>query len=79
MRILEVDMTRIIELRPISAGWKVFEGPGVEPVFVQGDAKESALTYATARAKCGQCEIRVLDANGKVLETLAFSENERAG
>jgi hypothetical protein len=72
-------MNRIIELRPIGGGWKVFEGPGVEPVFVHGDAKESALAYATTRAKCGRCEIRVLDASGKVLETLVFSESERTG
>ena len=44
-------MSRIIELRPVEAGWKVFEGPGVEPVFPGPGGKESALSYATERAR----------------------------
>jgi hypothetical protein len=25
----------VIEIRPFRNGWKVFEGPGVEPVFLE--------------------------------------------
>jgi hypothetical protein len=40
-------MSRIIELRPVHTGWKVFEGTGVEPVFPGAGGKESALSYAS--------------------------------
>ena len=40
-------MNRIIELRPVGAGWKVFEGPGVAPEFPGPRGEESALTYAS--------------------------------
>jgi hypothetical protein len=45
-RIMSRIMSRIIELRLVHAGWKVFEGPGVEPVFPGPGGKESALSYA---------------------------------
>jgi hypothetical protein len=35
----------IIEIRPFRNGWKVFEAPGVEPVF----AKDEAIDYAQNR------------------------------
>ena len=37
----------LIEIRPDRRGWKVFEAPGVEPVFL---TKEQALSYAQSRA-----------------------------
>ena len=37
----------IIEIRPHGNGWKVFEAPGVEPVFPQ---KNQAINYAQSRA-----------------------------
>jgi hypothetical protein len=33
----------LIEVRPHRWGWKVFESPGVEPVF---SAKDHAIDYA---------------------------------
>jgi hypothetical protein len=37
----------VIEIRPYRNGWKVFEAPGVEPVFLE---KEQAINYAENRA-----------------------------
>jgi hypothetical protein len=37
----------IIEVRPFRNGWKVFEAPGVEPVFLHW---ERAIDYAMERA-----------------------------
>ena len=56
----------IIEIRPFRGGWQCFEGPGVQPYWTGEHAKEDAIGYATARAKFGRGEIRVLDHNGKV-------------
>jgi hypothetical protein len=53
----------LIEIRPHRWGWKVFEAPGVEPVFRE---KRQAINYAQNRAsfRCG--EIRILDSTGKL-------------
>jgi hypothetical protein len=53
----------VIEIRPHRWGWKVFEAPGVEPVFPE---KRQAINYAQGRAsfRCG--EIRILDSTGNV-------------
>ena len=53
----------IIEIRPHPRGWKVFEAPGVEPVFRN---KDQAIYYAKGRARFRRSEIRILDSNGKV-------------
>jgi hypothetical protein len=37
----------LIEIRPHSWGWKVFEAPGVEPLFRE---KNQAINYAQSRA-----------------------------
>jgi hypothetical protein len=37
----------VIEIRPHRLGWKVFEAPGVEPVFPE---KQQAINYAENRA-----------------------------
>jgi hypothetical protein len=37
----------LIEIRPHRWGWKVFEAPGVEPVFPE---KRQAINYAQNRA-----------------------------
>ena len=67
-------MTTIIEIKPWRACWKVFECPGVEPVFL---VKDQALSYAKGRASFRSGEIRVLDSAGKVEETISFNEVER--
>jgi hypothetical protein len=51
--------------------WKVFEAPGVEPVFPE---KRQAIDYAETRACFRSGEIRVLDSTGKVEHTISFSE-----
>jgi hypothetical protein len=56
----------VIEIRPFRGGWQCFEGPGVQPYWTGDTAKEDAIGYATARAKFGRGEIRVLNHDGKV-------------
>ena len=64
----------VIEVKPWRNGWKVFECPGVEPVFL---AKDQALDYAKSRASFRSGEIRVLDLTGDLEETIAFAETDR--
>jgi hypothetical protein len=64
----------IIEIRPFRNGWKCFEAPGVEPVFLD---QEQAIDYAKDRACFRSGEIRVLDSTGKLEHTIAFSEADR--
>jgi hypothetical protein len=61
----------VIEIRPYRNGWKVFEVPGVEPVFLE---KRQASNYASNRASFRSGEIRVLDLIGNVGHTIRFSE-----
>jgi hypothetical protein len=63
-------VTTIIEIKPWHNGWKVFETPGVEPVFL---IKDQALGYARGRASFRSGEIRVLDSTGKVKEAISFN------
>jgi hypothetical protein len=37
----------VIEIRPYRNGWKVFEAPGIEPVF---PSEAQAINYAENRA-----------------------------
>jgi hypothetical protein len=64
----------VIEIKPHRWGWKVFEGPGVEPVFRE---KDQAIGSAETRACFRSGEIRVLDATGKLERTIAFNEADR--
>jgi len=64
----------VIEIKPHRWGWKVFEAPGVEPVFPQ---KDHAIDYAQSRASFRSGEIRVLGSTGKIERTIAFSEADR--
>jgi hypothetical protein len=41
----------IVEVKPHRNPWKVFEAPGVEPVFLK---KDQAINYAENRARDGQ-------------------------
>jgi hypothetical protein len=64
----------IIEIRPHPLGWRVFEAPGVEPVFLE---KRQAIDFAETRA-CFRCgEIHVLDSSGNIERTIAFNEADR--
>ena len=51
----------LIEIRPDRNGWKVFEAPGVEPVFPE---KRQTINYAQNRASFRSGEIRILDSTG---------------
>jgi hypothetical protein len=64
----------IIEIRPFRNGWKCFEAPGVEPVFLN---QEDAIDYATGRACFRSGEIRVLDSSRAIERIIAFSEADR--
>ena len=64
----------VIEIRPHRWGWKCFEAPGVEPVFLN---QEDAIDYATGRACFRSGEIRVLDLSGAVTRIIPFSEPNR--
>jgi len=48
----------LIEIKPPRNGWKVFEAPGVEPVFLQ---KNHAINYAEGRASFRSGEITEAD------------------
>jgi hypothetical protein len=74
MEQMQSQPATIIEIRPYRNGWKVFEAPGVEPVFL---TQEQAINYAQNRACFRSGEIRILDLNGKVERTIAFSEGDR--
>jgi hypothetical protein len=70
----ELTTMTVIEIRPYRNGWKCFEAPGVEPVFLN---QEHAIDYATGRACFRSGEIRVLDSSGEVERIIAFSEADR--
>ena len=64
----------LIEIRPYRNAWKVFEGPGVEPVFL---TKDNAISYAQNRACFRSGEIRVLHSSGNVERVVPFDETKR--
>ena len=64
----------VIEIKPHRWGWKVFEAPGVEPVFPE---KEQAITYAQSRACFHSGEIQVFDSSGNVERLIPFTETDR--
>jgi hypothetical protein len=66
--------TTLIEVKPHRWGWKVFEAPGVEPVFPK---KDDAIDYAQGRACFRSGEIRVLDSSGNVERVIPFDETKR--
>jgi len=64
----------LIEITPHRWGWKVFEAPGVEPVFLE---KRQAINYAENRAWFRSGEIRILDSSGRIGHVIPFSEAGR--
>jgi hypothetical protein len=64
----------IIELRSQPVGrWKVFEAPGVQPVFPD---REGALSYADTRMRSRSGEIRIFDWTGAAEEVISFAAPE---
>jgi hypothetical protein len=49
----------VVEIKPHRWGWKVFEAPGVEPVFTE---KDQAINYAENRACFRSTAQRHMDA-----------------
>ena len=68
--------TTVIQIRPYRGGWQCFEAPGVQPYWTGENAKESAIGYATARAKFGRGEIRVLNADGLIEQIIEFNQTQ---
>jgi hypothetical protein len=64
----------LIEIKPYRNGWKVFEAPGVEPVF---PGKGQAINYARGRASFRSGEIRILDSSGNVERVIPFDDMNR--
>jgi hypothetical protein len=64
----------VIEIRPHRNGWKVFEAPGVEPVFLE---KRQAINYAEDHAGFRSGEIQILDSSGNVEHIIPFNETNR--
>ena len=64
----------VIEIKPHRWGWKVFEAPGVEPVFLE---KDQAIGYAETCARLRTREIRIFDSTGKVERIIAFDDANR--
>jgi hypothetical protein len=65
----------IIEIRPYRGGWQCFEAPGVQPYWNGENAMQSAIDYATGRAKFGRGEIRVLNQNGSTERVIPFDDS----
>ena len=64
----------LIEIRAHRNGWKVFEAPGVEPVFPE---KDQAINYAQGRASFRSGEIRIFDSSGDVERIIPFNDTDR--
>jgi len=69
---------KIIEAKPVRGAWKVFESPGVEPVFGGDNGRDHAIGYAKTRQGFGQGEIRVLNAAGEIVEVIGFDDRTKA-
>ena len=67
----------VIEIRPFKGGWQCYEGTDVQPYWTGDHAKEDAIGYASARAKFGRGEIRVLDNAGEVERVIPFDQTEK--
>ena len=70
----KTDLMTIIEIKPHRWGWKVFEAPGVEPVFPE---KRQAINYAENRASFRSGEIRIFNSSGDLERTIPFNEADR--
>ena len=68
----------VIEIRPFKGEWQCYEGPGVGPYWTGKAAKEDAIGYATARAKFGRGEIRVLNNAGNVERAISYGHSEKS-
>ena len=66
----------IIKVKPYpGGGWQVFAEPGVAPFWTGNRAKESAVEYAMEKCKKHRGEIRLVNENGEVEETIPFDDS----
>jgi hypothetical protein len=73
-RIAASSSTNAVSFLSAQNGWKCFEAPGVEPVFLD---QEQAIDYAKSRACFRAGEIRILDSSGAIARIIPFDETER--
>jgi Uncharacterized protein conserved in bacteria (DUF2188) len=67
--------TTIIEIKPYSDdGWQVFAEPGVAPFWTGEKAKELAVEYAMEKCQKHRGEIRLVNADGEIEETIPFDD-----
>ena len=78
MELFVCKTMRTIQVRPSrnprwqkQGGWEVFEGEGVSPTFCGANGREDAMSYARQRARYAPTEIRVLDNDWNVVETIS--------
>jgi methyl coenzyme M reductase alpha subunit len=64
----------VIEIKLHRWGWKVFEAPGVEPVFHD---QRQAIDYAQSRACFQSGEIRIFNSTGNLEHIIPFNEADR--
>jgi hypothetical protein len=69
-----MSVRTIIEVRSNGRRWKVFEAPGVEPIF---DTMKESIQYAKTRASFRAGEIRVYDAARALIGTITFDETKK--
>ena len=68
--------TTIIEIKPYAGGgWQVFAEPGVAPFWTGDKAKELAVEYAMEKCKKHRGEIRLVNADGEIEETIPFDDS----
>ncbi len=66
----------IIQIKPYAGGgWQVFAEPGVAPFWKGHGAKESAVEYAMEKCKGHRGEIRLVNADGEIEETIPFDDS----
>jgi hypothetical protein len=75
-----MSVRTIIEIRPSDrwkasgSRWKVFEAPGVEPVF---ETMKAAIQYAKTRTNFRAGEIRIHDKARALIGTITFDETAK--
>jgi Uncharacterized protein conserved in bacteria (DUF2188) len=68
--------TMIIEIKPYAGGgWQVFAEPGFAPFWTGDRAKESAVEYAMEKCKSHRGEIRLVNTDGEIEETIPFDDS----
>ena len=70
----QVNSYVVVKVKPHRWGWKVFEVPGVEPVFPD---KDQAIDYAQNRACFRSGEVRIFDSTGNVERIIPFDDANR--